>query len=72
MSPQKPRRSGFSLVLLYLALQGGFVVLHVVRPDLMAQRVRDTVSLAVVYGLLLIVGAVVIAMLHLTDDNAVS
>ena len=48
----------------YVMLYGGFITLSVLRPDIMALRVQGTVSIAVVYGMLLIVVAAALALLY--------
>ena len=58
------RSTGMSMFVLYLFLYGGFIGLNVLRPDIMATRVRDTVTVAVAYGMLLIVVAAVLALLY--------
>jgi uncharacterized membrane protein (DUF485 family) len=52
------------MFMMYLLLYGGFIALSVMRPDVMATRVQGTVSVAVVYGMLLIVVAAVLALLY--------
>lgn len=76
-SPAKPhldddpvlaaRQSRLGLVLfsVYLAAYGGFMGLSAFAPDLMAQPVFAGVNLAITYGLGLILGAVLLAMLYM-------
>jgi uncharacterized membrane protein (DUF485 family) len=61
---QKPG-TGLSLFFTYVILYGGFIYGCVFRPDFMATRVRDTVTVSVAYGMLLIVSAAVLAILYL-------
>jgi uncharacterized membrane protein (DUF485 family) len=69
-------RIGLWLFAVYLLLYGGFMVLNAFYPRRMAQPVLAGVNLAVTYGLVLIVGAFVLALLYMflvraraQDDN---
>jgi uncharacterized membrane protein (DUF485 family) len=64
-TPPKRPDSGLSLFLMYVFLYGGFIFGCVFRPDIMARRVYETVTLSVVYGMLLIVMAAILALLYL-------
>ena len=58
-------RIGLWLFAVYLLLYGGFMVLNAFYPRRMAQPVFAGVNLAVTYGLVLIVGAFVLALLYM-------
>ena len=68
-------RIGLWLFAVYVILYGGFMVLNAFFPQRMAVPFLAGVNLAVTYGLLLIVGAFVLAMLYMFlvrggDDRA--
>lgn len=56
-----PSRLGLGLFATYVALYGGFMVLVLVRPDLLATRPFGGVNLAIVAGLGLIGAAVALS-----------
>lgn len=58
-------RLGLVLFFVYLAAYGGFMGLSAFAPGLMARPVFAGVNLAIAYGLGLILGAVVLAMLYM-------
>jgi uncharacterized membrane protein (DUF485 family) len=62
--PQPRTPAGFSMFLMYLLLYGGFIALNVLCPDVMGRRVQGIVSIAVVYGMLLILVAAVLAVMY--------
>jgi uncharacterized membrane protein (DUF485 family) len=64
--PAVPRntRIGLILFVLYLLFYGGFMVLNAFWPTVMSMRVFAGVNLAIVYGLALIVVALVLAVLY--------
>ena len=68
-------RIGLWLFAVYVLLYGGFMVMNAFFPQRMGKPVFAGVNLAVTYGLLLIVGAFVLALLYMflvrgrADDN---
>jgi uncharacterized membrane protein (DUF485 family) len=58
-------RIGLWLFGVYLLLYGGFMVLNAFYPQRMARPALAGVNLAVTYGLVLIVGAFVLALLYM-------
>ena len=58
-------RIGLALFAVYLVFYAGFVVMNAFFPKRMAAAPFGGVNLAVLYGLLLIVGAFVLAMLYM-------
>ncbi len=58
-------RVGLWLFAFYVMLYGGFMVLNAFFPKRMAMPVYAGVNLAVTYGLLLIVGAFLLALLYM-------
>ena len=58
-------RVGLVLFAVYLVLYGGFMVLNAFYPHQMARAPFGGVNLAVLYGLALIVGAFVLALLYM-------
>ena len=58
-------RVGLWLFGIYLVLYGGFVALNAFYPDVIKRPAFAGVNLAVIYGLLLIVGAFVLAVLYM-------
>ena len=69
-------RVGLALFAVYLVLYAGFMALNAFFPHRMAQAPFGGVNLAVLYGLLLIVAAFVLALVyvflvrHRADDSA--
>ena len=65
-------RLGLVLFFIYLAAYGGFMGLSAFAPKMMAQPVIAGVNLAIAYGLGLILGAVVLALVYmvLSTGNA--
>ena len=57
-------RVGLALFVVYLLLYGGFMALNAFFPEKMATAPFGGVNLAVLYGLLLIVAAFVLALLY--------
>lgn len=68
-----PRTSRIGLVLftIYLALYGGFVLLNAFRPSAMEATPWAGINLAVLYGLGLILAAIVLALIYgvFTNDG---
>lgn len=60
-----PSRLGLGLFVAYVALYGGFMVLVLVRPDLLARRPFGGVNLAIVAGLGLIGAAVALSAVYM-------
>lgn len=60
-----PSRLGLGLFAAYVALYGGFMVLVLVRPDLLARRPFGGVNLAIVAGLGLIGAAVALSAVYM-------
>ena len=58
-------RFGFALFWVYVLLYGGFMVLVLVRPDLLSRRPFGGVNLAIAYGMGLIVAAFVLAVVYM-------
>jgi uncharacterized membrane protein (DUF485 family) len=58
-------RIGLWLFAVYLLLYGGFMALNAFYPQRMAQPALAGVNLAVTYGLVLIVGAFVLALVYM-------
>lgn len=58
-------RLGLVLFAIYLAAYGGFMGLSAFAPELMARPAVAGVNLAIAYGLGLILGAVVLAVLYM-------
>ena len=58
-------RYGLILFTVYLALYGGFMLLSAFSPASMAQVVLGGVNLAIVYGMALILGALVLASIYM-------
>ena len=58
-------RVGLALFAVYLALYGGFMALNAFAPERMGRAPFGGINLAVMYGLVLIVGAFVLAVLYM-------
>jgi len=58
-------RLGLTLFGLYVLLYGGFIVLVLARPGLVAERIFGGVNLAIACGLGLIVAAVVLSLVYM-------
>ncbi|MCX7412157.1 MAG: DUF485 domain-containing protein [Planctomycetia bacterium] len=58
-------RFGFALFWVYVLLYGGFMVLVLVRPDLLSLRPFGGVNLAIAYGMGLIAAAFVLAVIYM-------
>jgi uncharacterized membrane protein (DUF485 family) len=59
------QRNGLVLFFAYLALYATFMLISAFKPDLMASRPFGGVNLAVLYGLGLIVAALVLAAIYM-------
>lgn len=57
-------RYGMILFLIYLAFYGGFVGLNAFRPDLMDLTPAWGLNLAILYGMALIVAAMLLALIY--------
>lgn len=57
-------RYGMTLFLIYLAFYGGFVGLNAFRPDVMDLTPAWGLNLAILYGMALIVAAMVLALIY--------
>ena len=60
----RPPRIGIWLFFIYVVLYAGFMVLNAFAPQRMAQAPFGGINLAILYGLGLIVAAVVLALLY--------
>src|SRR5687767_2290012 len=58
-------RTGLWLFLVYVILYGGFVALSAFFPNVMSKPAFAGVNLAVTYGLALIIGAFVLALVYM-------
>lgn len=70
--PPRQSRVGFTLFMVYLALYLGFVLINAFSPALMKSTPLAGVNLAVLYGLALIVAAILMAFLYGFVGNAAS
>ena len=68
--PPSASRRGLTMFLLYTVLYIGFIALNVLRPDIMAERVHDTVTVAIAYGMVLIFAAALLALLYVRGRHA--
>ena len=64
-------RIGMTLFWIYVLLYAGFMVLVLFRPDLLSLRPFGGVNLAIAYGMGLIAGAFVLAIVYLAACRAV-
>jgi uncharacterized membrane protein (DUF485 family) len=62
--PSNINRTGLGLFAAYLAAYGGFVALNAFSPETMRTPVYQGVNLAIVYGMGLIIGAFVLAVIY--------
>lgn len=62
--PSNVNRAGLWLFAAYLLAYGGFVAINAFSPDTMRVPVYQGVNLAIVYGMGLIVGAFVLAVIY--------
>jgi uncharacterized membrane protein (DUF485 family) len=62
--PSNVNRAGLWLFAAYLLAYGGFVAINAFSPDTMRTPVYQGVNLAIVYGMGLIIGAFVLAMIY--------
>ncbi|HTL30040.1 MAG TPA: DUF485 domain-containing protein, partial [Tepidisphaeraceae bacterium] len=62
---RRSMRWGLVLFFIYLLFYGGFVYLNAFRSDLMARPSIGGINLATVYGLALIVVALVLALIYM-------
>jgi uncharacterized membrane protein (DUF485 family) len=62
--PSHVNRAGLCLFAVYLLAYGGFVALNAFSPDTMRTPVYQGVNLAIVYGMGLIIGAFVLAVIY--------
>src|SRR4051794_9785782 len=58
-------RSGLMLFAVYVLLYGGFIFLAVFRPDVMASPAVAGVNVAIVYGMVLIGAALMLALIYM-------
>ena len=58
-------RVGLALFAVYLVLYGGFMAMNAFYPQEMARAPFGGINLAVMYGLVLIIGAFVLALLYM-------
>jgi len=64
-------RIGLGLFWIYVLLYAGFMVLVLFRPDLLSLRPFGGVNLAIAYGMGLIAGAFVLAIVYMAACRAV-
>jgi len=64
-------RIGLTLFWIYVLLYAGFMVLVLFRPDLLSLRPFGGVNLAIAYGMGLIAGAFVLAIVYMAACRAV-
>ena len=65
------RRIGLALFWVYVALYAGFMALVLFRPDLLSLRPFGGVNLAIAYGMGLIAGAFLLAIVYMVACRAV-
>ena len=58
-------RNGLLLFAVYVLLYGGFIFLAVFRPDVMASEAMAGVNVAILYGMGLIAGALLLALIYM-------
>ena len=58
-------RNGLILFAIYVILYGGFMALSAFKPDLMAQTALAGVNLAIIYGMALILIALILAAIYM-------
>ena len=64
-------RVGLTLFWIYVLLYGGFIGLVLFRPDLLSRRPFGGVNLAIAYGMGLIAGAFLLAIIYMAACRAV-
>jgi uncharacterized membrane protein (DUF485 family) len=64
-TPPRASRMGLALFWIYVALYGGFMMLVLVRPDLLSLRPFGGVNLAITAGMGLILAAFVLAVVYM-------
>jgi uncharacterized membrane protein (DUF485 family) len=64
-------RIGLALFWIYVLLYGGFIGLVLFRPDLLSRRPFGGVNLAIAYGMGLIAGAFVLAIIYMAACRVV-
>ena len=64
-------RIGLTLFWIYVLLYGGFIGLVLFRPDLLSQRPFGGVNLAIAYGMGLIAGAFLLAIVYMVACRTV-
>ena len=64
-------RIGLTLFWIYVLLYAGFMVLVLFRPDLLSLRTFGGVNLAIAYGMGLIAGAFLLAIVYMAACRAV-
>ena len=64
-------RIGLTLFWIYVLLYGGFIGLVLFRPDLLSKRPFGGVNLAIAYGMGLIAGALLLAVLYMAACRSV-
>ena len=63
-------RLGIWLFLIYLVIYGGFMLLNTFKPEMMAHTPFGGVNLAILYGMFLIVAALVLALVYMVMCRA--
>ena len=64
-------RIGLALFWIYVLLYGGFIGMVLFRPDLLSQRPFGGVNLAIAYGMGLIAGAFLLAIIYMAACRVV-